>query len=314
MKKMLFIYNPKSGRGEIRHSLSQLLEKFSAAEYDVTVYPTKASGDAVKTVRTRAAEFDIIVCCGGDGTLDEVVTGLMESGVQRQIGYIPSGSTNDFANSIGIPRQKMQAAELILSGEPYLCDIGRFNRDNYFVYVAAFGLMTDVSYQTDQELKNVLGHAAYVIEGAKRLGSWQSYEMEIESEEFCGSGSFIYGMVTNSVSVAGIKGLAGPDVDMNDGLFEVMFVRKPHNLGGWEKTISALLVNGQSNTSVIRFKTRKIVLRSKEPVAWTRDGENGGEHCTVELENMTRVLSIMATPQEKVPARIETEKSNLKTE
>ncbi len=304
MKKLLLLYNPKSGRGEIKTSLSRIIEIFSAAEYDVTVYPTKASGDAARTIRKRAPQFDLIVCSGGDGTLDEVVTGLMESGAHVPIGYIPSGSTNDFANSVEIPLQKEEAAEMILKGSPYPCDVGRFNKGDYFVYVAAFGVMTGVSYQTGQDMKNILGYAAYVLEGIRELGSWQSYDMEIESEEFTGSGSFIYGMVSNSNSVAGIKGLPGEDIILNDGLFEVMFVRTPADLNDWQRIISALMANDESNESLIRFKTRKIKIRSSTPVAWTRDGENGGEHLYVELENLPRAFEIIGKSGEDAPEQL----------
>ncbi|MCD8015609.1 MAG: diacylglycerol kinase family lipid kinase [Lachnospiraceae bacterium] len=301
MKKMLFVYNPKSGKGQIRFNLSRIIERFSMADFDVTVYPTKAVRDAAQTVCARAADFDMIVCSGGDGTLDEVVTGLMESGVQRPVGYIPAGSTNDFAGSIGIPRQMERAADTIVDGEPFCCDIGHFNDRDYFVYVAAFGLLTDVSYQTKQELKNVLGHAAYIIEGVKRIGSWRSYSIEVESDEFCGNGDFIYGMVSNSNSVGGIKGLPGRNVELDDGLFEVLLVRTPVDLIDWQQTIGALLMNDESNKNVIRFKTRCLVIRSEEPVAWTRDGEDGGEYCSVKLENLHRVLSIMAGTRPEQP-------------
>ncbi len=302
MKKMLFVYNPKSGTGQIRFSLSKIIERFSLAEYDITVYPTRAPGDAVRTVCARAAEYDIIVCSGGDGTLDEVVTGLMESGVSRPVGYIPTGSTNDFAGSIGIPKQAERAADTIVDGEPFQCDIGRFNERDYFVYVAAFGLLTDVSYQTKQELKNVLGHAAYIIEGVKRLGSWRSYALEIESDAFSGSGDFIYGMASNANSIGGFKGLPGKDIELDDGLFEVMLVRTPQNLQDWQRTINALLMNDKSNDNVIRFKTHRLVVRSEEPLAWTRDGEDGGEHTCVELENMPRVFSVMTGGQNTAAA------------
>ncbi len=303
MKKMLFLYNPISGRGEIRHNLADVIEKFSAADYDVTVYPTKAAGDAAETVFRRASEFDMIVCSGGDGTLDEVVTGLMKSGQHRLIGYIPSGSTNDFGNSIGIPNQNEHAADLILNGKPFKSDLGLFNQQNYFVYIAAFGLMTDVSYETDQEMKNFFGHAAYLFEGVKRLGSLKSYEMEIDSEEFQESGSYIFGMVTNSNSVAGFKGLPGQNIELNDGLFEVMLVRTPKDLNHWQQAISALIVNGESNESVVRFKTKRITFRSPEPVSWTRDGENGGEHAYVELENLPKAMEIMTAAEKEAPEK-----------
>ncbi|MCD7814441.1 MAG: YegS/Rv2252/BmrU family lipid kinase [Lachnospiraceae bacterium] len=311
MKKMLLVYNPKSGKGQIRFSLSKIVERFSAADYEVTVYPTKAAMDATNITRTRAADYDMIVCSGGDGTLDEVVTGLMESGVRRPIGYIPAGSTNDFAGSVGIPRQMERAADTVVEGRIFQSDIGRFNSSDYFVYVAAFGLLTDVSYQTKQELKNVLGHAAYIIEGVKRLGSWRSYAIQFESEEMSGSGDFIYGMVANSHSVGGFKGLPGTDIELDDGLFEVMLVRTPTDLLDWQKMLSALLTSEESNDNVIRFKTRRLLVRSEEPLAWTRDGEDGGEHLAVELENLPRTLDIMTG---EAPAAADTQTTEAEEE
>lgn len=293
MEKLLLVYNPRSGKGLIRNNLSFIIEIFSKNDYDVTVYPTKKERDACETVKQRASEFDLIVCSGGDGTLDEVVTGLMNSGEKKTVGYIPSGSTNDFGSSIGIPRQMTRAAELIMEGQPFACDIGKFN-DDYFVYVAAFGLMTDVSYQTPQDMKNALGHVAYILEGMKRMGSWRSCHLKVESDEFAEEGEFVFGMITNSDSVGGFKGLPGKNVELNDGLFEVMLVRAPKTLIDWQDAITAVLTSDRSNRMVARFKTEKIVIESDEPVAWTRDGENGGEHTRVELTNMKQVLQIIA--------------------
>lgn len=293
MEKLLLVYNPRSGKGLIRNNLSSIIEIFSKNDYDVTVYPTKKERDACETVKQRASEFDLIVCSGGDGTLDEVVTGLMNSGEKKTVGYIPSGSTNDFGSSIGIPRQMTRAAELIMEGQPFACDIGKFN-DDYFVYVAAFGLMTDVSYQTPQDMKNALGHVAYILEGMKRMGSWRSCHLKVESDEFAEEGEFVFGMITNSDSVGGFKGLPGKNVELNDGLFEVMLVRAPKTLIDWQDAITAVLTSDRSNRMVARFKTEKIVIESDEPVAWTRDGENGGEHTRVELTNMKQVLQIIA--------------------
>lgn len=298
MKKMLFVYNPRSGKGLIRNHLSMIIETFSAGGYDVTVYPTKKEKDACDTVWSRAEEFDVIVCSGGDGTLDEVVTGLMNSGVRRTVGYIPAGSTNDFGNSLGIPKQMEQAAELIVNGEPYACDIGKFNED-YFVYVAAFGVFTDVSYQTNQDLKNVLGHAAYILEGMKRMGNWKSVFLRIESDGFTGEGEFVFGMITNSNSVGGFKGLPGRNIELNDGLFEVMLVRTPQNLIDWQEVITAVLTRDETSQNVVRFKAHRLTISSDEPVAWTRDGENGGEHTFVEMTNMQQVLEIMTEKEEE---------------
>lgn len=302
MEKLLFIYNPRSGKGLIKNSLSNIIETFSDKEYDVTVYPTKKEMDACETVKKRAAEFDLIVCCGGDGTLDEVVAGVMSSGTHRTVGYIPAGSTNDFANSLGLPRSMEQAARVIVEGEPFACDLGKFNQNEYFVYVAAFGMFTDVSYQTKQELKNVLGHMAYILEGMKRLGSWKSVRLRVESEEFRDEGDFVFGMVTNSNSVGGVKGLPGKNVELNDGLFEVTLVRTPQNLIEWQEAVGAVLTHDERSRIVVRFKTDHMVITSDAPVAWTRDGENGGEHTRVELTNLQQVLDIMtASSPEPVP-------------
>ncbi len=298
MKKMLFLYNPKSGTGQIRSSVAKIVEIFSEADYDVTIYPTKAALDARDTVCARAVDFDIIVCGGGDGTLDEVVAGLMMAQIHRTVGYIPAGSTNDFGTSVGIPRQPKRAAKVVVDGQPFLCDIGRFNQKEYFVYVAAFGLMTNVSYETGQDLKNVLGHAAYIVEGLKSLGSWESYHLEIESEEYTGQGDFIYGMVSNSNSVAGIKGFPGRDVSLDDGVFEVTLVRTPEDLLDLQNTIGAFFTGDENSQAVIRFKTKHVVFTSDEPLAWTRDGENGGMHTTVELETLPKVLEIMVEAPE----------------
>lgn len=295
MKKMLFVYNPRSGKGLIKNHLSAILETFSAADYEVTVYPTRQGKDACTAVEERAQQYDMVVCSGGDGTLDEVVTGMMNSGIRRTIGYIPAGSTNDFGSSLGIPKQMEQAAELVVSGSPFACDIGRFN-DDYFVYVAAFGFLTDVSYQTNQELKNVLGHTAYLIEGMKRVGSWKSYHMKIESEEFCDEGEFMYGMISNSNSVGGFKMLTGKNVELNDGLFEVMLVRTPQSIVDWQEVIGALIMQDEKSRHVVRFKTRRLTFTSTEPVAWTQDGENGGMHTFVEMENLPQALEVMTEP------------------
>ena len=302
MKKLLFVYNPKSGKGLIRNHLSAVLEILSGAGFEVTVHPTRQSRDACEVVEKRASQYDLIVCSGGDGTLDEVVTGMMHSGNRSTIGYIPAGSTNDFGSSLGIPKQMEQAAELAVHGMPFACDIGKFNEE-YFVYVAAFGFLTDVSYQTNQDLKNVLGHTAYIVEGMKRVSSWKSYRLKIESEEFSDEGEFMYGMISNSNSVGGFKGLTGKNVELNDGLFEVTLIRTPQNLAEWPEVLGSVIMQDEKSRNVVRFKTNRLMVRSVQPVAWTRDGENGGEHTVVVMENLPQALNIMARPAPELEAR-----------
>ena len=291
-KKMLFILNPKAGKGQIRNHLLQIVDTFIKGGYEVTIYVTQSEGDAMRVTRDRKEKFDLIVCCGGDGTLDEVVTGMVKSGKSVPIGYIPAGSTNDFANSLGIPRNMQKAAQNIIEGKAFACDIGSFNRD-VFVYVAAFGLFTDVSYGTGQEMKNVLGHMAYVLEGMKRLTTIQSYTMRFYYEDTVIEGDFVFGMITNSVSVGGFKKITGKNVELNDGQLEVTLIRRPTSALALNQLISALIEKDPENELIYWFKTSKLRIESDEAVAWTRDGEFGGNHKEVLIEDYKESMQIM---------------------
>ena len=218
-KQMLFIYNPKAGKAQIRSNLLDIIDVFVKAGYEVTAYPTQSAGDAARAVRERRAGYDMVVCSGGDGTLDEVVAGMMQSTERLPIGYVPAGSTNDFANSLKIPKNMKDAADVVVNGRDFACDVGGFN-DTHFIYVAAFGLFTDVSYETKQDLKNVL-------EGVKRLSAIRSYPLRITYDGKVIEDEFLYGMITNSYSVGGFKGITGKNVCLDDGLFEVTLVKKP---------------------------------------------------------------------------------------
>ena len=199
-KKMLFVFNPCSGKGQIKTKLLEIIDIFVKGGYEVLVHPTQEPQDGYRQVKKFAQDVDLVVCSGGDGTLDEVVTALMEVEKEVPLGYIPAGSTNDFANSLSIPKDMAQAARAIVEGKCYSCDVGSFNEDT-FVYVAAFGIFTDVSYQTDQNLKNLLGHLAYVLEGTKRIFNVKTYHMKVTSNGETFEDDYIYGMVSNSRSV-----------------------------------------------------------------------------------------------------------------
>lgn len=294
-KKLLFIFNPRSGKGQIRSKLLDIIDVFVKGGYEVIVHPTQGPRDGERMVREMAKDVDLIVCSGGDGTLDEVVTGLMRSEANAPIGYIPAGSTNDFANSLEIPRDMVAAARNIIDGKLYAFDVGDFNNDT-FVYIAAFGLFTDVSYQTSQDLKNVLGHLAYVMEGAKRIFDVKSYHMRAEANGHTYEGEYIYGMITNSHSVGGFKNLTGNDVEMNDGLFEVTLIKKPKNPLELNEIIASLL-NAIDNTDMIdAFKTDYLELHADEAIPWTLDGEFGGDHVDVRIKNKKQALDILINP------------------
>lgn len=289
--RLLFVYNPHSGVGKVKSQLSDIIEIMVRAGYEVTVHPTQAVGDAARIVAERAANYDLVVCCGGDGTLDETVSGLMQSGSGVPLGYIPAGSTNDFASSLRLPKDMKKAAEIAVNGRDFKCDVGCFGAD-HFIYIAAFGLFTDVSYQTSQELKNVLGHAAYLLEGAKRIGSHNSYRMRAEYNGGTIEGDFIFGMVTNSVSVGGFKGMTGKDVLLDDGLFEVTLIRTPRNAAELNEII-ACLTNLRSESDLIySFKTDALQISPYQTIPWTLDGEFGGDQTQILLKNMHQALTI----------------------
>ncbi len=291
-KKMLFVVNPKAGKARIKNHLLDITDMFIKDGYEVNLHITQKAGDATEVVKRRKDGYDIIVCSGGDGTLDEVVTGMVQSKKMLPIGYIPAGSTNDFAKSLKIPAHMKKAAQTIVSGEKFACDIGSFNTD-VFVYVAAFGMFTDVSYGTEQELKNALGHMAYVLEGVKRLASIKSYRMKISYGNMVLEGDYIYGMATNSMSVGGFKNITGKNVELNDGELEVMLVKRPANALELNKLVGALWEQKKDNEFIQWFKTDKLQIESEEPVAWTLDGEFGGEHKIVKIEDLKQAMEII---------------------
>lgn len=290
-KSMLFIYNPKAGKALIRNKLADILDIFAKADYEITIYPTRFAGDAKQFVEGLERSFDLLVCSGGDGTLDEVVTGMIAGEKEIPIGYIPAGSTNDFANSLGISKNMQQAAKTLIAGQNFPCDIGSFNQD-IFVYIAAFGLFTDVSYETKQETKNVLGHMAYLLEGVKRISAIKSYRMKV-----CFDGNeliddFMYGMITNSISVGGFKRITGKNVKLDDGVFEVTLIKKPQNPYELNQIMAALVDRTIDTDCMYCFCTSHIELYSEKPLAWTLDGEFGGEHRKVKIKNMKQAIQV----------------------
>lgn len=290
---MLFVYNPKAGKAQIRNKLADILDVFAANNYEITTCPTQKRGDATEIVENRNASYDLVVCSGGDGTLDEVVTGMMHSRKKTTIGYLPAGSTNDFGGSLSLPKNMVRAAQVVVDGEDFPCDIGIFNED-YFVYIAAFGLFTAVSYETDQAMKNVLGHMAYLLEGMKRLPALRSYPMRVTYEDKVIEDDFIFGMVTNSTSVGGFKRITGKNVKMDDGVFEVTLIKRPRNPMELNNIMVSLLDRDIDSHLMYCFRTPCVTFESPDEVAWTRDGENGGIHKKVRIENLCKAITIRA--------------------
>ena len=297
MKKLLFVYNPRAGKEMLKPRLSDVLDIFVKAGYEVTVHPTQAYRDAYYQIKEyEVGKYDLIACSGGDGTIDEVATGMIKRREMGKdvvpVGYIPAGTTNDFAKSLHIPRKPLAAADNAVKGVPFPCDIGKFN-DSVFVYIAAFGIFTDVSYETDQAVKNVLGHMAYILEGAKRIFNIPSYKIKVEHDGEVIEDEFIFGMVTNSRSVGGFSNMVGKNIVFDDGLFEVTLIKTPKNPIALQEIIAALLIEQVDTKHMYTFKTKKITFDSVEEIPWTLDGEFGGEQDYVEIENVQKAMEIM---------------------
>lgn len=297
MKKLLFVYNPRAGKEMLKPRVSDVLDIFVKAGYEVTVHPTQAYRDAYYQIKEyEVGKYDLIACSGGDGTIDEVATGMMKRREMGKdvvpVGYIPAGTTNDFAKSLHIPRKPLAAADNAVKGVPFPCDIGKFN-DSVFVYIAAFGIFTDVSYETDQAVKNVLGHMAYILEGAKRIFNIPSYKIKVEHDGEVIEDEFIFGMVTNSRSVGGFSNMVGKNIVFDDGLFEVTLIKTPKNPIALQEIIAALLIEQVDTKHMYTFKTKKITFDSVEEIPWTLDGEFGGEQDYVEIENVQKAMEIM---------------------
>ena len=295
--KLLFIFNPRAGKGTYTSRLVDVLGTLSNGGYRVEAFPTQKHGDAVARAMNAEDDITMIAAAGGDGTLNEVINGLHAAGRRLPVGYIPVGSTNDFAASLELPGDPVKAAELIVKRNTRGIDLGLFN-DSIFVYVAAFGAFTNVAYETDQTLKNIFGHAAYILSGVKAIGEIKAYPMKVTvfddaaGEETVSEGNFIYGMITNSISVGGFRNITGKYVALSDGLFEVTLIREPKDILGLQAIISTLLGSNTSTPLVETYKTSYISFSTDAPIPWTLDGEFGGSHQDVSIRNLKKALQI----------------------
>jgi YegS/Rv2252/BmrU family lipid kinase len=301
VKKIFFVYNPYSGRSAntkntVSSKLFTIIDTWVKAGYDVTVRPTQSCGDAFETVKRvcNSHEYDLVVCSGGDGTLNETVHGVMSSDNVLPIGYIPTGSTNDFARSVGIPKGIENCAKTIVDGQEFVTDYGLFNGDQVFTYVCAFGMFTEVTYETPQKSKNYMGHSAYIMEALKRLNEIKSYNMTFEYDGGTISGEYVLGMITNSKSVAGMFTLK--NVSFDDGLFEVILVKKPQSILHLQNVLTELLnfnSNDEHSEIIQSFKTSKLKVTSEEPIKWNLDGEFGGMLTDVNIQNQQKALTVI---------------------
>ena len=293
-KKMMLLVNPNAGKGSYKSVLGDILAVFCNNDFEPTVYYTKYVGHSSELVEKHSAAYDLVVCLGGDGTLSEVVSGMMRLEQKRPIGYIPLGTANDVARTLGLSsKHPVEAAKAIVKGSPIPYDIGQFGPEKFFTYIAAFGAFTEVSYSTPQERKQTLGHMAYMLEAVKSFPKLMSYKAIIEYDDGVLKDDFIFGAVTNSTSVAGLVRLDSNKVHLSDGMFEVLLIKTPQTIKDLNDIISSVLSNNFNQQNVVFLKSREVRIMFEKPAAWTRDGEDGGVHQDVFILNRHHGVEII---------------------
>ena len=293
MKKMLFIFNPTAGRGRLKARLFDIVNTFVKYGFKVQVYPTQEKGDATTFLMNDQDQYDLILCAGGDGTLNEVVSGMLHSGKSSPIGLIPAGSMNDVGHSFKISHDIMKAAKAVLTGKPYLMDIGKLN-GKYFIYVAAFGAFTNISYTTSQKQKNAIGNLAYYLEGIKQLSELRPRHIRVEYGDKVIAEDFLVGLVSNSLYIAGFKNFNSNLISLNDGLLEMLLIKMPKNPVELQQIINSL-INYKINKNLMYYiQTPQVTISSPEKLEWTLDGEFGGIYDRVEIENYNKAIRIIS--------------------
>ena len=292
-KKVLLIVNPFSGKMQAKNELLKIVKTFCDADFSVTIHTTRCRKDATRIAEERAKHFDLVVACGGDGTLNEVMTGVIRSGYTGEIGFLPAGTTNDFANTIKIPRNLAKAAMLITHGSARPMDYGSFNKDQFFAYIASFGAFTEASYNTDQKAKNLWGHLAYVAEGLGSVTTIRPWNISVLCDGKRITGSFIFGAAANSRSIGGIVRLKPTEVNLTDGMHELLLVRKPEMPGDLGATIGSILAGDFDPDHVVFLRGRHIEFQCKTPVPWCLDGEFAGKAKTAVINTLPGRLNII---------------------
>ena len=295
-KKIYFIVNPNSGKGAVRSKLGSILNILQLGGYEVTVHMTQRQLDATDAAKEACdrGEFDMLVCSGGDGTLNEVVNGVMQTETPLPIGYIPCGTMNDFAKNLGISKDMEEAANGIIQGVPFKSDVGNFN-GRYFTYVACFGAFTDVSYATKQSFKNIFGNAAYILDTVRSTFGIRNVHLKVEYDGKEIENDFILCVISNSSSVAGIK-MPGR-ISLNDGEFEVLLVRTPRNPLEFQSVLSRIIIQDTENEYIRYFKASHIKIKADADVPWCIDGEFGGNSNEVTIRNIPRAVQVIAPPE-----------------
>lgn len=293
-KKLMLIINPAAGRGGYKQGFTEALKILNDGGYRTTLFYTAGARDATEYAGRYAHDFDAVACIGGDGTLSEVIAGLMRVPSPPPLGYIPMGTANDVATTLGLPKNDTVGAALRLvrgSAHPY--DVGGFGADEYFAYIAAFGAFTEVSYATPQDMKKRLGHLAYVLQGMAALPKLESYNTRVEYDGGVVEAPLVYGSMSNSTSVAGIVKLREEMVCLGDGMSELVLVKDPGSIEGFSEIVTSVLSQRYDSDKLIILHTTRAKFTFEKPVAWTRDGEAGGKYAEVELKNYAAPIELI---------------------
>ena len=293
LKKLYLVLNPNAGTRQGRRFLPEMISVFSRAGYLCSVFVTENRGDAVGFTREHAGEADLVVACGGDGTLNEVITGMLLGGHRTALSYIPCGSTNDFAAGLGLPTVPLIACDAIVSGSAHTLDVGLFSPDRYFSYTASFGAFTSVSWSTPQNVKNVLGRAAYFLEGIRSLADIHPIHMKITADGQQYEDDFIFGAICNSTSLGGVLKLEDNQVHMSDGLFEALFIPFPPDLIVLNQILSALRTHRYEDPSFHFLRAASFVFEESSNVTWTLDGEAAEGASKVEIKNIHNAIKLI---------------------
>jgi len=293
LKKLLLLVNPNAGTRQARRFLPEMISVFNRAGWLSSVYITEKRGDAVDFTRACAGSADLVVACGGDGTLNEVITGLQLGGHKTALGYIPCGSTNDFASGLGLPAVPLMACEAIVSGQPRTLDVGLFSPDRYFSYTASFGAFTSVSWSTPQNVKNILGHAAYILEGIRSLADIRPIHMRITADGQLFEEDYIFGAVCNSTSLGGVLKLEENVVDMNDGRFEALLIPFPADLLALNRILNALRTHHYEDESLQFLRASSFLFEGSQDTTWTLDGEAAESSAQVSIKNIHNAIQLI---------------------
>lgn len=292
MKKVLFIINPCAGKMRIVKDLVEIDRAFYDGDCDCDVYLTNKRGDATRKVIECGKDYEIVVCGGGDGTYNELITGVLQAGLDIPIGYIPAGTTNDFASTLSLSQNPVTAAANITAGEPKSFDVGKFG-ESYFSYIASFGAFTSASYSTQQQMKNVFGHSAYLFEGMTDLSSIKPYHVRLEADGKIYEDDYLFGAICNSTSIAGLIKLDENLVNLSDGEFEILLIRMPKLLVDIPKIVIALKTGDYSEKHITFLHASSVRVKTKDKLSWALDGEHAESVGEVTIKNLHSAIKLI---------------------